>query len=272
MRVADWIQDTTGRLHEAGIDEARLEAEVLLAHAWGRSRTQVLAALPDPMPELSNLSNLVGRRLLREPLAYILGYREFFGRRFHVTPAVLVPRAETETVVEAARDWLKPKASPRVLDLGTGSGCIAVTIGAEAPHATVLASDLMDNALEIARKNAETHAVAIEFRQGDAFAPWVGEKFDLIVTNPPYVAQDWTTPELAHEPSAALYADDLGYAFYQRLADGASAHLCPGGALILELGDGMATETQARFESAGWRVIELRADLNGTPRALVTVQ
>ena len=226
MNVSSWLKTTS-------ID--RLDAELIVAKVLRRERT-FLHAHPDyelSQPELTEIKTLTDRRTSGEPLAYILGYKEFCGRRFMVTKDVLIPRPETETfIVEAAA--LKPRT---IIDVGTGSGCIAVSLAKELPDAKITAVDISERALAVARQNAEKHHVSIDFRQSDLLDSIPSsEKYDLIVANLPYVDEkwDWNGPELSFEPRCALYAADGGLELIKHLIDQTPLHLTPKGHLILE--------------------------------------
>ena len=270
MTVAEWVRQTATRLSEVGIDSQTLEAEVLLAHALGCPR-QSLRVHPEMKIDGSTGADLVERRLSHEPLAYIVGIREFYGRDFSVSPAVLIPRQETETLVEAATDWLRGLGRPAsVLDVGTGSGCIAVSLKLETPETEVTAVDISPDALGVATRNATTLDANVEFCQGHLWPDEV-RRSDLIVSNPPYVAESAILPpDVANfEPRLALFAAKDGYAVYDRLAAEATSHLAPGGRLMIELGDGMAQATSAAFLDRGWRIVEVKKDLGGMERVLI---
>ena len=283
MTVAQAVAWAETALAKAGVPEPRLDAQLLVAHALGRDRSFVLVHADDPF-DLALLEPLCERRAAREPLAYILGWREFYGRRFSVTTDVLVPRQETETVVEAALRAIQHVRAPEVLDLGTGSGCIALTIALERPDARVTATDVSGPALEVARRNAEalgpkpqpllacepTRSLEVAFVQSDLFAGLKGQRYDLIVSNPPYVATgDDLPPEVsAYEPPTALYAGPDGFEVYRTLAEGAHAFLRPAGALVVEIGDGQSQAVTEIFEESAWHVDEVANDLSSTPRAL----
>ena len=266
MTVQDWMRAAATRLALAGIEASRLEAQLLAAHAQGSDRAAVLAhptAIIAPTADA-----LLERRSSGEPLAYILGYREFYGRRFGVNQSVLIPRQETETVVEAALQVALPGA--RVLDVGTGSGCIAITLKLERPDLQVAAVDISEAAIETARVNALERDADVQFAVSDLFGD-VNGMFDVIVSNPPYIADDAFLPKeiREQEPAAALFAGPDGMHVYGRLADSARPPLTPGGSLVIELGDGMAIAVQAIFEVSGWEVVGIHPDLGGMPRAMV---
>ena len=263
--LGEWLRAAEARLAAAGIDEGRLEAQVLAAHALGQERSWVLAHPESPVPE--GLEGLLARRESREPLAYIVGEREFYGRTFRVTPDVLIPRQETETLVEAALDGL----GAWVLDVGTGSGCLAVTIKLERPNWFVAGCDVSAGALRVARENARRHAAVVFFRRSDLTEAFADQRFGVIVSNPPYIAEGTPlAPEVAgHEPGLALYSGPTGMEVYERLAQAAAAVLMPWGRLIVEVGDGMVDQVLATFGAQQWAVDEVRPDLSGQPRAAV---
>ena len=210
---------------------------------------------------------LLVRRLSGEPLAYILGYREFFSRRFSVDPSVLIPRQETETLIAPALRLARPGS--RVLDLGTGSGCLAVTLKLERPDLEVCAVDISEAALAVARTNAEQLEANVSFCRSDLFEAVLGT-FDVIVSNPPYIAAEAPLPReiREYEPPEALFAGSDGMAIYTRIA-ASSAPLAGDGHLIVELGDGMGGSVQGVFQANGWRTEEIVRDLGGTPRGLI---
>jgi release factor glutamine methyltransferase len=273
LSVLDW---TTRRFDEAGIASARLEAQVLLAHVLGCTRVQLYTGFDKPLAEreLAGYRELIKRRLGGEPVAYLVGEHEFWALPFFIDPSVLVPRADTETVVEVARARRGDRAAPcRVLDLCTGSGVIAVALARELPNARVVATDISDAAVGLARRNAERNAVAdrVDVRAGDLFAP-IGpqdERFDLITANPPYIATAvlaTLAAEVQREPRGALDGGADGLAFYDRICAGARDRLVPGGALVLEHGFDQEEPVRARLVAAGFEDVTLVRDLGGNAR------
>ncbi len=269
----DLLREAARRLREAGCESPRLDAELLLAHAWRKSRTALFAALPETPPEAVRraFARLLARRCWREPVAHLLGEREFWSRAFRVTPDVLIPRPETEHLIEAALALFPDRDRPlAILDLCTGSGCIAVTLACEYPRARITATDISGKALTVARSNAERHGASarIGFRAGDLYAalrPQDGP-FDLILANPPYVAaaeMAELAPELAFEPRIALTDEADGLAISRRILAGAPERLKPDGALILETGPCGLPETPASAALAGPEAIH---DLAGALR------
>jgi release factor glutamine methyltransferase len=261
LRSASWLR-------QRGFESARLEAELLLAHVLGVDRVTLYVHADRPLDdaELEGCRALLRRRGEGEPVAYLTGRREFYGLELKVNRAVLVPRPETELLVDRARE-IAPR---RLLDVGTGSGCIAVACAVRMPGAAVTATEVSAAALEVARENAARHGVAdrIRFLQGDLFAPVPGdERFDLIASNPPYVAEGQARDVARHEPREALYAGPEGLDVIARLLDGAPSRLAPTGTLLVEIGEDQAAAAldlaRARFER-----VEVRRDLAGLPRVL----
>ncbi|HKJ84218.1 MAG TPA: peptide chain release factor N(5)-glutamine methyltransferase [Mariprofundaceae bacterium] len=239
------ITSATVRLQKAGCDTPRLDAEVLLMHAWRIDRPQLIIRMHQSPPTAvaSTFRTMIGQREDREPVAYIIGEREFWSRTFRVSPAVLIPRPETEHLIEATLDLFPDRDHHyRFCDIGTGSGCIAVTLACEFPQSSVMMTDLSEAALAVARKNAERHSVTprIEARVGDLLSPLPREvAFDLIISNPPYVSREeigTLAPELGFEPRGALTDEADGQRHLHALVEDASRHLRPGGFLIVETG------------------------------------
>ena len=266
------------RLQAAGVEEARAEAGVLVRHVLGLDRADLLARPDTPLSpaQAAALEGLLARRLRREPLAYVLGHREFHGLDFRVTPAVMVPRPETETLVEEALAWAGARPAPvTVADVGTGGGCIAVSLAVRLPDARFLATDVSPAALAVAEENARRHGVAERVRllSGHLLEPLPGP-VDLIVANLPYVPSariDSLQPEVRnYEPRHALDGGLDGTDLLRPLLREAGAYLRPGAALMLEIDEeqGMAMTQAARsaFPAATVRVLP---DLSGRDRVLV---
>ncbi|HEY6460753.1 MAG TPA: peptide chain release factor N(5)-glutamine methyltransferase [Polyangiaceae bacterium] len=252
-----------------GIESPRLDAELLLSKALGATRIQLIVDAKRPLAsdELARMRELVKRRRNREPVAYILGEREFYGRTFRVDARVLVPRPDTETLVDVALARTRRVAlSMRALDLCTGSGCVGVTLARERPTSRVFATDVSVDALAVARHNAlRLGAYNVAFRQGDLYAPLEPDRrFDVVVSNPPYIAAGELPslmPEVRdHEPRLALEGGPDGLAILRRVIAGAGAHLVPGGVLAVEVGAGEARDVAASFEAGGFEAIEVQRD------------
>lgn len=252
--------------------EARLEAQILLCHALGVSRAYLVAHDSDQLTEAQQVAHadLLARRLAGEPVAYILGMREFYGREFHATPAVLIPRPETELLVDLALDRIFEDRPCAVLDLGTGSGAIAVTLARQRPLARVTAVDQSAGALAVARDNAQRlGATSLRFVHGDWFSALEGEDFDLVVSNPPYIAA--ADPHLQHgdlrfEPLSALASGADGLDAIRAIVAAAPAHLKPGGWLLFEHGYDQGERCRELLARHGLSRIETIPDLAGMPR------
>ncbi|SRR5579883_2534214 len=267
------LESAAQRLDAAGIETARLDAEVLMAAACGVSRSEVITGLRLPAPEaLERFRRFISRRELREPLPYIVGYREFYSLNLIVSPAVLIPRPETEAIVDAALAVLAKNPKAHVLDLGTGSGCIALAIAANTPRARIMATDVSAAALEVARLNAERLGLSdrVDFQCGDLFDAVNRARFDLIVSNPPYVKETAVlAPEISRfEPQVALYAGADGLEFYRRIAATVPDHLEPGGNLIVEVGAGQAGPVAEMLRKSGAVEISIERDLAGISRVV----
>ena len=247
----------------------RSEAHWLAMHAGGVTRAWLIAHDEEAVPACieSIVLDLFARRRGGEPVAYILGEREFYGLTLHVSPAVLIPRSETELLVELALERLPANAT--VLDVGTGSGAIAIAIASLRPDAMVVATDISMPALEVARRNAARHGVAIEFFHGDALAPVSGRRFDVIVSNPPYVAQGdphLLQGDLPFEPALALACGPHGMDMLTRLAEQAPSCLLPEGWLLMEHGHDQAQACAQILQRGMYRHASGFADLAGILR------
>jgi len=269
VTIREVLQLTTAWLAGKGREAARLEAEVLLAHVLATTRMELYVDPQRPLidAELDRYRELVRRRGRGEPVAYLTGRREFYALSFTVTPAVLVPRPETELLVDRALE-IKPR---HVLDLCTGSGCIAIACAKHLPEALLTATDASPAALEIAHTNAGRHDCQdrIRFAQGDLFAALEpGERFDLVTCNPPYVAPGEATEEVAaFEPPEAVFAEKGGFAVIERVLEQAPAHLAESGTLLLEFAP--EQESALRTLAAGrFTRIEVHRDLHGLARML----
>jgi release factor glutamine methyltransferase len=255
-------------------DSARREAETLLLHLTGNNRAWLLAHLDDELGYefAEQYIALLERRFAGEPMQYIFGESEFYRLPFRVTPDVLIPRPETEHVVEKVLERAANFAAPRIVDVGTGSGAIAVVLAHELPAAIVTATDLSAAALNVARQNAQRNGVAerVRFLGGDLLQPVAGEQFDMVVSNPPYVSEvdreSLAVEVRDYEPAQALFAGADGLDVYRRLIPQAFAALAPGGHVILEIGHGQEPPVGALLGEAGFENIEFTPDLLGIPR------
>lgn len=252
-----------------GLD--RLDAQLIVAARLGRDRAWVMAHPEAPLTDRDGVEQWFARRAVGEPLAYLLGRREFHGLELHVSPAVLVPRPDTETLVDWALELLDGPlaacAPSRIADLGTGSGAIALALAAARPGLRVTATDLSESALEVACGNAQRLALDIEWCAGDWWAAVDGQRFDLAVANPPYIAPfDPHLAALAHEPRLALVSGRDGYDAIERIVAGARRHLSPGGWLLLEHGHDQGPRVATLMRQAGFDVVQARRDLAGIVR------
>jgi release factor glutamine methyltransferase len=269
------VREALAQARTLGVE--RLDAQGLTGHVLRRDRAWVLAhddeRLDDDQAEA--LAALLGRRAAGEPLAYLVGQREFHGLRLEVTPDVLVPRPDTETLVDWAIELLDSAfahlARPRVVDLGTGSGAIALAVKHACPRAEVHASDLSEAALTVARRNGQRLGIAVDWHRGAWWQAVANRRFDLALSNPPYVAPgDPHLAALVHEPATALVPVDdpgTGLADIERVVAGANAHLNPGAWLLIEHGFDQSDAVRQRLLSAGFHGALTRADLAGRPRA-----
>lgn len=276
-RILAWIaKDLAGR----GIESSRLDAELLLASALGLKRLDLYLRFDQPLAdaELARVRGLVERRRKFEPIAYILGVREFYGRSFAVDRRVLIPRPETEGVIEAALALLPPRAEGvrhRVLDVGTGSGIIAVTLASERPDLDVDAVELSPAAAEVARANIARNHVSdrVTLFEGSLFRPVADRRYAIIASNPPYIDTaevDTLMPDVSqYEPRLALDGGPDGVTVLRPLIAGARAMLLEGGALIVEIGYGQGDRVRELAREAGFAHVEVQPDLARIERVLV---
>ncbi|HLY42109.1 MAG TPA: peptide chain release factor N(5)-glutamine methyltransferase [Terracidiphilus sp.] len=280
MRLRDHLDLAEAQL-SAGphADRARRDSETLLLHLTGKDRAWLIAHRDDDFGGCTavHYAGLVDRRAKGEPIQYITGECEFYGLPFRVTPDVLIPRPETEHLVEKVGEFAPRFRAPRILDVGTGSGCIAISIAHDWGDADITAVDISDRALEIARGNAKRIGFAehIRFLQGDLLAPVAGKRFEIIVSNPPYVPNTdralIAVEVREYEPAVALFAgaDSVdGLDIYRRLIPAAFDALVPGGFIALEIGFTQADSVRALLSARGFTAIETTPDLQGIPRVL----
>lgn len=269
MILREALAQAIQRLDAAGIADAPRDARLLLAHALGIAPDRLTLVLRDPAGvEQAAFGEAIARRAAREPISHITGRRLFWGRAFHVTADVLDPRPETETLIAEALG----APFTRLLDLGTGSGAILLTLLAERPAARGLGCDLSPAALAVAEGNAATLGLSgrAEFRQGDWFGPVEG-RFDLIVSNPPYIAEAemaGLAPEVLREPRMALTPGGDGLDAYRAIARGAGSHLTPGGRLMVEIGPTQGAAVAGLMAAAGLQGIALHPDFDGRDRVV----
>lgn len=271
-RVLSW---TTSFFADKGLDSPRLDAELLIAHALHLTRLQVYTRHDQPLhpDELAAVRELVRRRARREPVAYITGTRGFWSLDLAVDGRVLIPRPETELLVEHALALLKGREAPQVVDVGTGSGCIALALASERPDAIIRAVDASPHALNVAAQNAKTLDLTVEFLRGNLLAGIDGP-LDLVVSNPPYIPSadvDQLMPEVVrHEPRLALDGGPDGLVLIRALVDQAATRLVPGGALALEIGFDQGPAVRALLEAGGRFVdVVVHRDLASHDRVVV---
>ena len=255
----------------AHVPDPRVDAELLLAHVLGMDRMSLrLWGTKELHPEQEQrFASLLLSRAQRVPLQYLIGSQGFYGLDILTDFRALIPRPETELLCEMGIAFLQGKPSPAALDLCTGTGAIAIALKHECPAANVHATDLSADALSLARENARRNQAQIAFHQGDLFAPVAGLRFDLILSNPPYIpTMDCRSlqPEVQQEPLMALDGGADGLDFYRRIAMEAPSHLLPGGMLAVEVGDGQAEAVQRLFAEAGLQNASIHQDLSGLPR------
>lgn len=278
-RALEQIDTASRRLATAGIESSRLDAELLLAASAGVTREAVVIGSIDlSLAILKRFDALIARREKREPIAYILGHKEFYSLDFEVTPAVLIPRPETEFVVTAALECLAGKAEARVLDIGTGSGAIAIAIAVNAPRAHLTALDISADALAVASRNALRHQVQdrMTLRRADCFDVLDGGEplgtFEVVLSNPPYLDDAEIAglePDVrGYEPRIAMNAGVGGMEIHRRIIAGAFAHLAVGGELVLEVAMGQAEVVTKLIGETGLRVVAVINDFAGHPRVV----
>jgi release factor glutamine methyltransferase len=279
ITISDAIREGAEIFDDAGLAEARREAGSLLQHVIRRDRTFVLAHPEQQLTQtqLQTFRELLTRRAAGEPLQYLTARQSFFGLDFEVAPSVLIPRPETELLVELALETLQNLRAPSICDVGTGSGCIAITLLHERTDAHAIAIDISAAALEIAKRNALRHAVEsrLTFVQANCFSSLSPDEFffDLIVSNPPYVAEDALAglqrEVRDHEPREALAGGPDGLDVVRRLLSEGDAFLKPGGHLLIEIGFNQASAVESLLEKQAWLAKGIRPDLQGIPRVVV---
>ena len=274
MTIREALRSAAERLELHHVSNNRLTSELLIAHALSVSR-EYLYSHDDRIltgDELQKIEDLLYDRIGGVPLQYIVGRQEFWGRYFTVNPSVLIPRPETEYIVETVLEKKGNQKSQAILDVGTGSGCIAVTLALEVPGATVFGADISEAAVHVARQNAANLGANVNFVCMDVLDA-VSGRFDFIVSNPPYVRRGDITrlqrEVREHEPHVALFSPEDELAIYRRLVSGAERMLNHGGYLVMEIGLGMDQKVLALF-GPGWQKLPTKADLQGIPRTVIS--
>lgn len=279
MTIFEAYNSTKKKLEAAGIEDFVFESREIIKHITGLNSTQILANYNRALTQYqeNNLIAIVHQREVRYPLQYIFGEWDFYGKSFFVGPGVLVPRADTETVVEACLEFLKQKENPNVLDLCAGSGCIGITLAKEIPTAKVTMVEKFEEALRYAQKNIERNeafnAVAL---QGDVFHKTACDKeYDLIVSNPPYISEvemNIVSPETKFEPETALLAKDGGLEFYKTIRDNYKDSLKQGGMLCFEIGFSQGAAVKEILEKSNFSDVTVKKDLNGIDRVVYGIK
>jgi release factor glutamine methyltransferase len=277
VSIGEALRRASRELEQSGVAEARREASSLLSHVIAKERTFLISHAEDALgvDELERFENAVARRGAGEPAQYITGTQDFYGRAFRVTPDVLIPRPETELLVEAALEVMS--AGAVVCDVGTGSGCIAITLLCERADARAVAVDVSEAALEVAQQNARDLLVQdrVEFKLSDCFSALnpSAAQFDTIISNPPYVSAEMLSglqrEVRDHEPLVALTPGDDGLSVIRRLLDDSPAFLRENGYLMMEIGFDQAEKVQQLVDESIWTLKEIRPDLQGIPRIVV---
>ncbi len=277
ISISNAILEGAQRLREAGIAEVRRESGSLLAHTIGRDRTFVVTYVDEPLETavVETFRKLIERRAAGEPLQYITGHQEFFKLDFEVTSAVLIPRPETELIVEIALELLKGDPDPFIADIGTGSGCLAISLLHELRRARAIATDISPGALRVAQRNAQRCGVGdrLTVMESDCFSALDPKKaFSLIASNPPYISDDEMKVlqrEVSYEPRAALAGGPDGLDIIWRLLREAAPFLRPGGHFVFEIGFGQKAAVEQLLNREVWELTGMRPDLQGIARAVV---
>ena len=279
--IKSLLQWTTEYLQKKGFESPRLESQLLLSHVMNCSKIELVArSLDEPSDaERTRFRALIQKRAEGVPVAYLIGEREFYLLKFAVTPATLIPRPETETLVMEALAHLKSRPSAKVLDIGTGSGCIAISLAHQLKGIHVVAGDISTEALAVALTNAQRHGMTdrVEFRHGDLFKVCnANEQFDLVVSNPPYISDsELSTLDVDvrdHEPRSALAGGVDGLDFYRRIAKDANAFLKPGGSLMLEIGMTQGDSVRRLLEAAHFDAITIVNDMARRQRVVTGIR
>lgn len=275
MTIFEAYNSTKKKLEAAGIEDNVFEAKQIIKHITGLSAPQILANYNRSLTEFqeNNLIALIHQREVRYPLQYIFGEWDFYGRSYYVGPGVLVPRADTETLIEVALDYLKTADNPAILDLCAGSGCIGITIAREKENSSVTLLEKHKEALSYAEKNiTRNNAENAKAVLGDVFSSdEADKKYDLIVSNPPYIPENEMkdiSPETKYEPETALLAEDGGMEFYKAIINNYTNSLKSGGMMVFEVGIGESQKVAELLKESGYKNIEIKKDLNNIERAV----
>lgn len=276
MTIFEAYNEVKKKLQAAGIEDYVFEAKQIIKHITGLSVTQILTQYNNKLSlfQENNLTALLRQREIRYPLQYIFGEWDFYGRPFYVGPGVLVPRADTETLIEAALEFLKEQQNPEILDLCAGSGCIGITLAKEMESSNVLMVEKFDEAIRYAKRNIDRNSVSnAEIQKGDIFeSAFSDRKFDIIVSNPPYIPQnemEEISPETKFEPETALLAEENGMQFYKAIINNYKDSLKEGGVIAFEVGINQSERVAKLLEAAGFKNITVKKDLNSIERVVI---
>ena len=279
MTIFEAYNSTKKKLEKAGIEDSVFEAKQIIKHITGYSATQILTNYNNKLTEFqeNNLIAIVHQREVRYPLQYIFGNWDFYGRTFDVGVGVLVPRADTETVIDVALEFLKDKENPQILDLCAGSGCIGITLAKEIKSSNVLMIEKYMEAFRYTLKNiAKNVAANAKAMMGDIFKKSGADgEYDIIVSNPPYIPKNEMTeisPETKFEPETALLADDGGMEFYKAIINNYTDSLKKGGMMLFEVGIGESKKVMELLKNAGYSSVDTRCDLGGIERAVFGIK
>ena len=275
MTIFEAYNSVKQKLQAAGIEDYVFEAKQIIKHITGLSATQILTQYNNKLSlfQENNLTALLRQREIRYPLQYIFGEWDFYGRPFYVGPGVLVPRADTETLIEAVLEKLKEKETPEILDLCAGSGCIGITLAKEKENSKVLMVEKFDEAIRYTKRNIERNsAFNAEVEKGDIFeSAFSDRKYDIIVSNPPYIPQtemDEISPETKFEPETALLAEDEGMQFYKAITENYKNSLKENGVIVFEVGINQSERVAEILKTQGFKNITVKKDLNSIDRVV----
>jgi release factor glutamine methyltransferase len=277
MKISSALEQAAGKMEAADVADARLQAASLLAFTLNKDRTFLITHPDDELTDiqLRNYQTFIERRAGREPFQHIVGKQEFYGLGFEVTPDVLIPRPETEILVEKAIELLRSKERPRICEIGTGSGCISIALLHELPTASAVAGDISTAAMAVAKRNAVANGVdeRIEFVVSNVFEQIPSERFDAILSNPPYVPdsdlESLQAEVREYEPKEALVGGSDGLSVICGIVENAPAYLVNGGWLLMEIGFNQAEKVRTLFAPKNWTAFDLLPDLQGIPRIVV---
>ena len=275
MTIFAAYNDLKKQLEAAGIEDYVFEAKQIIKHITGLSNSEILTKYANPLTlyQQNNLTAIIKQRIARYPLQYIFTSWDFYGRSFKVGPGVLIPRADTETLIDEALKRLKGTEKPEILDLCAGSGCIGITLACELPKSRVTLVEKYEEALRYARQNAELlGAKNVTCLLGDIYQNFAAQgKYDLVVSNPPYIPADQmesVSPEVKYEPETALYGGEDGLMFYRAITSSYKNSLKAGGAMCFEVGIGESESVCEILKSEGFKDIDIKEDLNGIKRVV----